>query len=256
MNDSTSPEAAKRPPLFLISNDDGINAPGIQTLMKRLSKVGEVWVAAPHIERSASSQMISIWNPLRVNELSPRVFAIEGTPSDCMMLGLQKLVPRTPDWVVTGINRGGNIGTDTLYSGTVAAATEGCIVDIPAIAASLCGLRPKNYDTAAEVVVELLGKLNPEKIKGSVVNVNVPDVPLNALRGYRRTSLANRSAYPDIVQNVDPRGREYYWHGAAEHAFQGDKDCDHTAVEEGYVSVTVLAKTRYDAKLTEELDLD
>lgn len=256
MSEIKTLEAADRPPLFLISNDDGIHAPGIQALMKRLSREGEVWVCAPHIERSASSQMITIWSPLRVNELSPRVFAVEGTPSDCVMLGLQKLLPRKPDWVVTGINRGGNIGTDTLYSGTVAAATEGCILDIPAVATSLCGNRPTHYEDAAEVVVDILKKLDPQQIAGHVVNVNIPDMPREKMAGVKLTSLSERTQYPEIVRNTDPRGREYYWHGAVDNAFSADPKSDFYAVQNGFVSVSVLAKTRYNAVMTDELGIE
>lgn len=246
-------EADKHPPLFLLSNDDGIHAPGIQTLMKRLAQEGEVWVAAPHTERSAASQMITIWQPLRVNPLSTRVFAIEGSPSDCVMLGLQKLLPRKPDWVITGINRGGNIGTDTLYSGTVAAATEGCLFDVPSIASSLCGIEPVHYDAAAEVVVELINTLDKDAIRGSVVNLNVPDMPREQMRGIKTTSLARRNVFPEFVRNRDPRGREYFWHGAVDQAFEYHADNDFAAINDGYISVSVLARTRYDAEKTKNL---
>ena len=248
--------AGHQSPLFLLSNDDGYEAPGLQALANRLSQMGDVWVAAPHEERSATSQMINIWKPLRVNQMKEQHFAIEGSPSDCMMLGLQWLVPRKPDVVITGINRGGNIGTDTQYSGTVAAATEASIVDIPAIATSLCGSHPKNYQMAADIVAEIVEQVDLSKIAGKVLNVNIPDLPRKDIKGLKQTSLAKRCQYPKIEKKHDPRGREYYWHGAAEYRFEGDKDSDFLAVNDGFVSASVLGRTRYEKEATDRLELE
>lgn len=241
-------------PLFLISNDDGVHAPGIRALANVARGFGDVFVAAPHVERSASSQAITIAMPLRMEELHAGVYAIEGTPADCVMMALQQILPRRPSWVLSGINRGGNLGTDTLYSGTVGAAMEGFITGCRAMAVSVEGREPLHYDTAAQVVKILLE--NEDKLDvalDGVLNVNVPNRPFRDIKGIEVASLGRRVYAQQMQVGMDPRGRQYFWIGGGGRTHEDIAGSDCVLLEQGYVTISVLKPDLLHPEATERL---
>ncbi len=236
-----------------MTNDDGVEAPGIRALAAALESLGEVWIVAPEREQSATSHAFTLHKPLRIRELGPRRFSCSGTPTDSVLLGVRVVVPRRPALVVSGINAGPNLADDVSYSGTASAALEAALLNLPGIAVSRLGFgHDRPFDTAAEVarrVVErALGHPFPPR---SFLNVNVPDRPLAELRGTRVTCLGRRSYSEDIIRNVDPRGRPYYWIGGADVVHEDVPGSDCNAVDEGWVSITPCT-TRFD--LAEEAD--
>jgi 5'-nucleotidase len=241
-------------PLILVTNDDGVMAPGIRAALPALQGIGDVVVAAPDRERSAASHSISLDRPLRVDELEPGVFAIDGTPVDCVYLGLLHLVPRRPSLVVSGINNGYNLGSDVFYSGTVAGAVEGALRGVPALAVSLERRRPQDFShaaaflaaLAAEVVRRGAGAL-PD---ASLLSVNVPPGPV---QGFRVTFLGRRVYRDQVEVRQDLRGRSYYWIGGPEENATDLPGSDCSAVREGLVSVTPLGLDLTHARLVGEL---
>jgi len=227
-------------PLILCSNDDGIDAPGIRAAEEALADLGEVVVCAPDRERSAASHAISLDRPLRVTEVSPGRFAVSGTPVDCIYLAMLHVCPRPPALVVSGINRGYNMGSDVFYSGTVAAAVEGAIRGTPALAVSLdfrTALGGRYGDAARFTHAVAHAILEQGLPPATVLNVNVPPGDLS---GYRFTCLGRR-IYRDLVDvRKDPRGRHYYWIGGPDigHGDVPGSDCD--AVANGHASITPL----------------
>jgi 5'-nucleotidase len=228
-------------PLILLSNDDGIMAAGIRAAEAALAPLGEVVVAAPDRERSATSHSISLDRPLRAEEIRPGAFSVDGTPVDCVYLALLHLVPRRPDLVVSGINHGYNLGSDVFYSGTVAAAVEGALRGVPGIAVSLERRRIPDFGPAsaflralaAEALARGPGAIPP----GAVLNVNLPS---GALAGYEITFLGKR-VYRDLVDvRQDLRGRAYYWIGGPEAEAEDVPGSDTNAVRAGRASVTPL----------------
>ncbi len=226
---------------ILLSNDDGYRAPGLLCLWRTLSNRWEVTVAAPDRDRSGASNSLTLRNPLRAEQREHGFIVVEGTPTDCVHLALTGLLDTEPDLVVSGINAGGNLGDDVLYSGTVAAALEGRHLGLPAIAVSLVGRDPHRYETAAAVVERLLGALSHGSIPpGTVLNVNVPDLPLDRIEGVKVTRLGHRHRSRPAVRDRDPSGESIYWFGEAGSARDNAPDTDFHAVEEGFVSVTPL----------------
>ena len=228
-------------PFILLSNDDGVRAPGIQALADALASVADLLVAAPDRERSAAGHSISLDHPLRAEQLRPGVYAIDGTPVDCVYLALHHLVPRKPDLVLSGINNGFNLGSDVFYSGTVAAALEGALRGIPAMALSLERRKPQDFtfaaDFARELVVDVLGRGPAALAPGTFLNVNFPAGPVQGLR----TTRMGRRIYRDQVSvREDLRGRAYYWIGGPEEKGEDDPESDCTAIQEGVVSVTPI----------------
>src|SRR4051812_36612882 len=199
-------------PLILITNDDGVLAPGIRAVADALRAFADVVVAAPDRERSAASHSISLDRPLRVDEIEAQTYAIDGTPVDCVYLGLLHLVPRRPTLVVSGINHGYNLGSDVFYSGTVAAAVEGALRGIPAIAVSLERHASPDFSVAArfvsELVAETLGRGPVALPPASVLNVNLPH---GTIDGHRITFLGRRVYRDQVEVRQDLRGRSYYW---------------------------------------------
>lgn len=229
--------------LILVSNDDGIYAPGIQTLARHLKKIknARVVVIAPDRERSAASHAITLHLPLRVEELAPDTYAVDGTPTDCIVLGVRQLLKKKPDLIVSGINRGPNIGEDVHYSGTVSAALEGAIMGIPAIAVSLVGRGQHKYEGAAQFAVKLAKKVLQKGLpRGVVLNVNIPDLPERQIKGCVFTKLGNHNYGDIIVQNADPRGRPYYWIGGNPDEFENRAGTDCKAYLEKKISVTPI----------------
>ena len=227
---------------ILVTNDDGIHAPGITALAMALTRVGEVTVVAPDRERSAVGHALTLHHPLRAMELGPNRFAVDGTPTDCVNLGILTLLARRPDIVVSGINRGGNLGDDITYSGTVSAAMEATLMGIPALAVSLVTSGPgEHYDAAAAVAARLAEMV---RVRGlppdTFLNVNVPDRPEPELLPPRVTTQGKRRYEGAIVDKVDPRGRSYYWIGSAVPEFLDLEGSDYHAIARGHISVTPL----------------
>jgi 5'-nucleotidase len=221
----------------LLSNDDGVHAAGLRALAAAFEG-DEVWVCAPDREQSASSHAISLHRPLRIHELAPRWYAVDGTPTDAVYLGMNHVLKgRWPDLVVSGINHGPNLGNDVHYSGTVAAAMEGALIGVPAIAVSLAAPPPHDFAEAARLAAALARALVASRPAGPLLlNLNVPAGPV---RGWRLASLGKRTYGNEVVEKFDPRGRPYYWIGGEGGAINHDipgSDCN--VIEEGLASVT------------------
>lgn len=244
---------------ILISNDDGVHAPGIRALAEALQPLGEVTVVAPLTEQSASSHALTLHRPLRVKELGPRIYAVEGTPTDSVLLAVKELLAEPPHLVVSGINQGPNMGEDVLYSGTVAAAMEGAILGIPSLAVSLASWKATDFGPAAGVAAELAAALLSREVPDRfLVNVNVPPVPREEFRGLRVTQLGNRVYNDVIIKKTDPRGRAYYWIGGSEPSWTPSTESDFAAISENRVSVTPLLMNLTDLEQLQflrEMDL-
>lgn len=227
---------------ILVTNDDGINAPGILSLAEALRKVGEVAVVAPDRERSAVGHALTLHHPLRALQMGVDIFAVDGTPTDCVNLGIHNLLSFKPDIVVSGINRGANLGDDVTYSGTVAAAMEATLMGIPAFAVSLATQgKGTHYDSAAEFAVRLARQIHEKGLPNDTfLNVNIPDLPFHDLLPSSITSQGRRRYEGNIVGKLDPRGQKYYWIGSAELSFLDLEGTDFYAVSRGHVSITPL----------------
>jgi len=226
----------------LITNDDGVHAAGIEPLARALEALGEVWVVAPEREQSAQSHAFTLHKPLRVTEVSERRIALSGTPADCAYAAIHGLVPR-PDLVVSGINRGANLGGDVHYSGTVAGAREATLQGVPAIAVSLHvkGGAAPNWHTAATVALRVAEQAVARGLgPGSFLNVNVPDVPLDALHGIRGARLGRRRYTAMVEERLDPRGRRYVWIGGRPIGDEPVPDSDVIWCRDGWATVTPM----------------
>lgn len=226
--------------LILVTNDDGILSPGIRVLADTLKSVAEVVVVAPDRERSAVSHSLTLHSPLRAEEIEPDFFAIDGTPTDCVNLGVHGLLPRKPDLVVSGINRGGNIGDDITYSGTVSAAMEATLMGVPAFAVSLVSgpfLR-EHFRFAAQFSKRLVLFLGEHGLpKETLLNVNIP---AGQPRGLAITRQGKRRYGELVVEKVDPRGKKYYWIGGEDLGFENEEGTDAAATAKDLVSITPL----------------
>jgi len=226
---------------ILLSNDDGYLAPGIRTLRTALTALGEVTLVAPDRNRSGASHSLTLSHPIHVRDHGDRIWSVEGTPTDCVNIALSGLLDERPDMVVSGINDGPNMGDDVLYSGTVAAAIEGRSLGEPAIAVSMASHRPVHFETAAAVVVNLLAHLREVPLPSdTILNVNVPDRPLEQIRGLRATRLGSRHPSQGATRMESPRGETLYWIGAAGEVSSEGGDTDFGATDDGFVSVTPL----------------
>ena len=227
---------------IMVTNDDGIAAPGIKALAEALTLLGEVTVVAPDRERSAAGHSLTLHSPLRVFELRQGWHAVDGTPTDCVNMGIHSLLPFRPDLVVSGINHGGNMGDDITYSGTVAAAMEANLMGIPALAVSLATYgATSNFEDAAQAILPVIREFIRNGLPGDTfLNINVPDRPLAEIRHPLITRQGKRSFVGKIVDKIDPRGRKYYWIGSEEPSFMDKEGTDFNAVGAGHVSVTPL----------------
>ncbi|WP_375057249.1 5'/3'-nucleotidase SurE [Zobellella sp. DQSA1] len=225
---------------ILVSNDDGVNALGIRTLSRVLAEFAEVVTVAPDRNRSGASHSLTLEVPLRADKLDDTGFySVKGTPTDCVHWAVNSLLDPDPDMVVAGINHGANLGDDVLYSGTVAAATEGRHLGLPAVAVSLCGDR--HFDTAAHYAALLVqGVLRAPLSANQILNVNVPDLPLAEIQGIKVTRLGNRHRSEAVLKEYDPRGRPIYWIGPPGAKQDAGEGTDFDAVERGFVSITPL----------------
>lgn len=227
---------------ILLTNDDGVHAPGLAALIRRVSEVAEVVVVAPDREQSAVSHALTLHHPLRAARINDNVFSVDGTPTDCVNLGIHSLLSFRPDLVISGINRGANIADDVTYSGTVAAALEATLMGIPAIAVSLATRGAgDNYDAAALCAARLARTVFDNGLpRDTYLNVNVPDLPAERLLPPLITCQGKRSYEGTIVDKVDPRGRNYYWIGTADLCFQDIPGTDYHAISRGHVSISPL----------------
>lgn len=226
---------------ILLSNDDGYFAPGLACLAETLSAIAEVVVVAPERDRSGASNSLTLDRPLSLRKSHSGFYYVNGTPTDCVHLAVTGMLPELPDMVISGINHGANMGDDTLYSGTVAAATEGYLLGIPSIAVSLASKSAGNYPTAARVVKEIAERYCANPFPQPILlNVNVPDVPYGELRGTLVTRLGKRHKAEPVVKMVNPRGETMYWVGAAGAAQDAGEGTDFHAVVNGKVSITPL----------------
>lgn len=237
---------------ILISNDDGIHAPGIKALSAALERIADVTVVAPDRERSGASHSLTMDVPLRTHRIRDNVIGVDGTPTDCVLLALKLLLPKQPDLVVAGINRGPNMGDDVTYSGTIAAAMEATLLGIPSIAVSLCRCESGRYDfgPAAEIARRLsLMVLERGLPEGTLLNVNVPNVPEEQILGVDVVRQGKQVYEEAVIEKKDPRGRTYYWIGGQLTSWKPEPDTDYAAVSARRVSVTPvhLDLTDYDA---------
>lgn len=235
--------------LILLSNDDGVNARGLAALRRAVRGLGEIWVVAPDREKSACSLSITLNQPLRVHQIGPRIFSADGTPADCIYLAVQKLLPRRPDILISGINSGPNLARqDISYSGTVAAALQGSFLDIPSMAVSLTHDGRGRYDYAyagkvvRSLVQQIIRKPHDPKV---TINVNIPPPPF---KGIRVTVLGEKRYNPEIVEKEDPRGKLYYWISTGPLSISGSEKTDVQAVKDGFISITPLYSDLTDYK--------
>jgi 5'-nucleotidase len=235
---------------FLISNDDGYRAKGLACLAQALSSIAQITVVAPDRDRSGASNSLTLDRPLRATAGENGFISVDGTPTDCVHLAITGLLDSEPDMVVSGINGGANLGDDVLYSGTVAAAVEGRFLGYPAMALSLASIEPMHFDTAAQVAIALIKRLETRRLAPDIIlNVNVPDLLYADIAGFQSTRLGHRHKAEPVVRMADPRGRIIYWVGPAGAEQDAGPGTDFYAVNHGYVSVTPIQidLTRYDA---------
>jgi 5'-nucleotidase len=235
---------------ILLSNDDGYSAPGLIALANALKEYADITVVAPERNRSGASNSLTLDRPLHTSKTSDGFIKVDGTPTDCVHLAITGLLEREPDMVFAGINHGANLGDDVIYSGTVAAATEGRFLGLPAVAISLGGVNPSHFETAAQIAVRLFENIRRHPLPSdTILNVNVPDLPLSQIKGFKATRLGQRHKAEPVVRGHDPRGREIFWVGAAGPEQDAGEGTDFHAMREGYVSVTPLQidLTRYDS---------
>ncbi len=226
---------------ILLSNDDGYFAPGLAALAQSLGTVAEVTVVAPERDRSGASNSLTLDRPLTLRKASSGFYYVNGTPTDCVHLAVTGWLPQLPDMVISGINHGANMGDDTIYSGTVAAATEGFLLGIPSIAISLAGVTMGHYATAAQVALDLVNRYLKQPLsQPMLLNVNVPDMPYVELKNTETTRLGKRHKAEPVVKAESPRGETVYWVGAAGGAQDAGAGTDFHAVAQGRVSITPL----------------
>ncbi len=236
-------------PRILIANDDGFHAQGIGALADAMQAIGDVWVVAPDRERSATSHAISLHKPLRLRRIAAQRYCVDGTPTDSVYMGLHHVLPGPADIVLSGINHGANLGNDVIYSGTVSAAMEAALFGYKAIAFSLClqpsapgvAAPPAHFESAAAVAVDLVeaALLRPMPL-GVLLNVNLPDLPRQAVAGVKLCRLGYTAWNDCVAKRVDPRGRDYYWIGGDRQQADDTADADHVAIASGHVAVTPI----------------
>jgi 5'-nucleotidase len=228
---------------ILISNDDGYQAPGIVCLAKTLQQIAEIQVIAPDRNRSGASNSLTLEHPLRLRQAENGFIYVDGTPTDCVHLAITGLLDFEADIVISGINAGPNLGDDVIYSGTVAAAMEGRFLGLPGLAVSLGSFQGQHYETAAKVVLKLLERLQTHQLSlptNTILNINVPDVPFEELKGMQITRLGSRHKAERAIKTKDPFGNEVYWLGPAGAEQDAGLGTDFYAVNNGYVSITPL----------------
>ena len=239
---------------ILLSNDDGYRAPGLSAMVEAVSNFGEVTVITPNQDRSGASNSLTLTVPIRVEQIENGYFVCSGTPTDCVHLGITGLMPQEPDMIISGINNARNLGDDVLYSGTVGAAMEGRFLGLPAIAVSLAGDDPIHFDTAGNVVRQLLEKMLQTPLSPStILNINVPDLPRDQISGWQATRLGGRDRACPAIRATDPVGKDIYWIGDAGVEQDAGPGTDFFAIAQGYVSITPLTADMTDRTRLAEL---
>ncbi|KPJ58020.1 MAG: stationary phase survival protein SurE [Deltaproteobacteria bacterium DG_8] len=226
---------------ILITNDDGIFSEGIKTLAESLSPLGEIWVVAPDGERNAISHALTLHRPLRLIDLPHRHYAVNGTPSDCINIGVNFILKEKPGLIASGINKGGNLGDDINYSGTVAAAVEGTLMGIPSFAISLVAEKDFNFKPAADFALRLARFIIKKGLPArTLLNVNVPDTEGKEINQYKITTQGKNTHNNTIEEKIDPRGVKYYWIGRENEGFEDDDTSDLKAISQRLISITPL----------------
>jgi 5'-nucleotidase len=226
---------------FLVTNDDGIQSPALEQLRLHLAPLGRVTIIAPDRNQSATSQALTLHRPLRIQELSEGVWTVDGTPADCVLVAFHGNLIERPTFVVSGINHGPNMGEDVFYSGTVAAAIEGALQGVPAIASSLVTRAKTDFAEPAEMVAGIVRQVLDRGVPPRLLlNVNFPFLPRKELAGIQYTRLGSRVYHDTLVRRTDPRGRDYYWIGGEAPVWESDPGTDFHAVHDRFVSVTPL----------------
>ena len=246
---------------ILLSNDDGVHAPGLKILYDELKKLGTVKVVAPLEEKSTTGHSLTLHKPLRLIQIDKDFFGVSGSPADCINMGVKQVFKATPDIIVSGINRGANLGQDIYYSGTVSAAREACIMGIPSYAVSLdVDFKSKkvekklHYLTAAKMLVKVIQEFQKKKFpKYTLMNINVPDLPLNKIKGMRPARQGFRHYSGSVLKRTDHRGKDYFWVGGQYHGYEPEPDTDCDVVSKGYVSITPLKLDVTDMAFLEEM---
>ncbi len=237
---------------ILLSNDDGYFAPGLQALAHHISQIAEIVVVAPERNRSGASNSLTLDRPLTVKKTDQGFYYVNGTPTDCVHLAVTGLLDGLPDMIISGINDGANMGDDTIYSGTVAAAMEGFLLDIPSIAVSMSQHNATHFNTAGRIVTELIPNLMNRPVDGPMLlNINVPDIPYDQIQGVVATRLGKRHKAEPVIKSQSPRGETLYWVGAAGEAQDAGPGTDFFAVANRKVSITPL---QADLTYTQQLD--
>ncbi len=227
---------------LLLSNDDGVHAAGLHALHTELNKHHEITVIAPDRNCSGASNALSLTNPLRIQQMQSGFYAVNGTPSDCVHVGLNSFLKEEPHMVVSGINHGANLGDDVIYSGTVAAATEGRYMGLPAVAVSLCSYQGGHFETAAVMAARIIAHLQAHPLPpDQILNINVPNLPLEDIKGIKVTRQGRRHRAESMVRDTDPFGREIFWYGPVGQEQDAGPGTDFHAIANGYVSVTPLS---------------
>ena len=240
---------------ILVSNDDGYFAPGLKLLVENLKKNYHVTVVAPDRNRSGSSSSLTLDKPLTVEKIDEETYVVDGTPADSVHLALTGLLTFKPDMVISGINDGANLGDDTIYSGTVAAAIEGFTVGIPSLAVSIAHHNPQNFQTAANVVLDLIKRVSVKKNdKAPLLNINVPDIPSDKIQGLSITRLGKRKQAEPVISDFSPKGHKVYWVGAAGDAQDCGEGTDFFAVDKNYVSITPIQIDLTDHKQINQMN--
>lgn len=227
---------------ILLSNDDGVNAKGIDVMYQYLSRVHQVTVIAPDRNCSGMSNALSLHQPLRVQRTENGFYSVNGTPSDCVQLGVNSGMFEEPELVVSGINHGPNLGDDTIYSGTVAAALEGRHLGHPALAVSLCAKKDQLFETAAQLTCDIIDKLVDHPLQANqILNINVPNLPISDIQGIKSTRCGSRHRAETMVQSTDPFGNTIFWYGKLGEELDAGSGTDFHAIANGYCSVTPLS---------------
>jgi 5'-nucleotidase len=229
-------------PKILVTNDDGIRSKGIIVLAKVLQEVGNVLVVAPDSEKSAVAHSLTLHRPLRVEKIKKNFYAVDGTPADCIHLGVNAILPKRPRLIVSGINKGGNLGDDIIYSGTVSAAFEGTLLGIPSFAISLVSRTHFKFDVAARFALRLARYIIKRGLpQNTFLNINVPNLDRKQIKSYKITQQGRLTHNGDgVIEKVDPRGRKYYWIGGGQLIFDKGRNTDMAAVSKSHISITPL----------------
>jgi 5'/3'-nucleotidase len=236
--------------VILVTNDDGVHSPGLSALHKAMEQLGDAFIVAPDRERSAAGHSLTLHRPLKVEEIRERVFSVNGTPTDCVTLGVNKLLPERPSLVVSGINKGANLGDDITYSGTVSAAVEGTIFGIPSMAFSLTAAKHYHFETASQFALRLAGFVLEHSLPyDTLLNVNIPNVGLGEISGVKFTKQGRRVYDNSIQETYNPWGEKHYWIGGGTPYWERGEDMDIEAMETNCISITPvhLDLTNYEA---------